>query len=148
MSRDRFPWHLGNVHLEDGRDSPNYDKLYKVRPLLETLSETFRSSNGTSKHQSIDESMIRFKGRSFYSSLCLSSPTNKVIKSGFDPMITGLIGASDDKTSRSKVTAKHFKKIVLKNALINVCICHNTGHPDDVPFVALVRILTEPGGNV
>ncbi|CAH1954633.1 unnamed protein product [Acanthoscelides obtectus] len=70
MSRDRFAWHLGNVHLADnsvmpGRDSPNYDKLYKVRPLLETLSETFRSSYGPSKRPSIDKSMIRFKGRSF-----------------------------------------------------------------------------------
>ncbi|XP_018576377.1 piggyBac transposable element-derived protein 3-like [Anoplophora glabripennis] len=70
MSRDRFAWLLGNVHLADNsvmpaRDSPNYDKLYKVRFLLDILSETFRSSYAPSKHQSIDESMIRFKGRSF-----------------------------------------------------------------------------------
>lgn len=70
MSRDRFAWLLANVHFADnsvmpGRDSPDYDKLYKVRVLLDTLSETFRSSYGPSKYQSIDESMIRFKGRSF-----------------------------------------------------------------------------------
>ncbi|XP_023312649.1 piggyBac transposable element-derived protein 3-like [Anoplophora glabripennis] len=39
MSRDRFAWLLGNVHLADNsvmpaRDSPNYDKLYKGRSFL------------------------------------------------------------------------------------------------------------------
>ena len=84
MSRDRFAWHLANVHLADnsvmpGRDSPNYEKLYKVRPLLDTLFETFRSSYGPSKHQSIDESMIRFKGRSFLKQFMPLKP----IKRGF-----------------------------------------------------------------
>lgn len=69
MSRDRFDWLLANVHLNDNqlqpaKGSPLYDKLYKVRPLLDNLSETFLHSCLPSKNQAIDESMIRFKGRS------------------------------------------------------------------------------------
>lgn len=69
LSRDRFVWLLGNLHLNDNsimpeRNSPNYDKLYKLRPLINILSATFMSTYRPSKNQSIDESKIRFKGRS------------------------------------------------------------------------------------
>nr|CAH7754792.1 unnamed protein product [Callosobruchus chinensis] len=46
ISRARFTWLLANLHLADNsiqprRNEPGYDKLYKVRPLLSKLSETF-----------------------------------------------------------------------------------------------------------
>jgi hypothetical protein len=41
-----------------------YDKLYKIRPLLEMLSKTYLKSYRPTKMRAIDESMIRFKGRS------------------------------------------------------------------------------------
>lgn len=49
LSRDRFIWLLGNLHLNDNavipkKGTPQYDKLYKVRPLINTLSETFKKS--------------------------------------------------------------------------------------------------------
>lgn len=69
MSRDRFIWILKNIHLNDNSLQPkpsedNFDKLYKIRPLLDILSDTFISSYKPSKNQAIDESMIKFKGRS------------------------------------------------------------------------------------
>ena len=69
MTRDRFAWILGHIHLADNsimppKGSDNYDKLYKIRLLLETLTETFKESYKPGKNQSIDKSMIRFKGRS------------------------------------------------------------------------------------
>lgn len=69
MPRDRFIWLLRHLHLNDNslqpkKNAPNFDKLYKVRPLLNTLSATFASAYKPSKNQAIDESMIRFKGRS------------------------------------------------------------------------------------
>ncbi|KAH1021503.1 hypothetical protein HUJ04_011009 [Dendroctonus ponderosae] len=84
MVRDGFSWILANIHLNDnsvqpGRDSPNYDKLYKLRPLLDILSETYKNSWKPSKNQSIDESMIRFKGRN---ALKQYMP-NKPIKRGY-----------------------------------------------------------------
>jgi hypothetical protein len=44
MSRNRFITLLQNLHLNDNsrvpdRRSANFDKLYKIRPLLETIKE-------------------------------------------------------------------------------------------------------------
>lgn len=84
MARDRFSWLLANLHLNDnsvqpGRDSPKYDKLYKVRPLLDILTDTYKNSLKPSKNQSIDESMIRFKGRSMLKQYM----PNKPVKRGY-----------------------------------------------------------------
>ncbi|XP_055377144.1 piggyBac transposable element-derived protein 4-like [Condylostylus longicornis] len=56
--------HLNNQVLEPKKTHPDYDKLYKVRPFIKTLSETFTKYYKPKKNISIDESMIRFKGRS------------------------------------------------------------------------------------
>ncbi|XP_066581313.1 piggyBac transposable element-derived protein 4-like [Prorops nasuta] len=65
----RFGFILGNLHISDNRTEPkkgkpNYDKLYKLRPLLNSLEKNFKTYWKPSKYQSIDESMIKFKGRS------------------------------------------------------------------------------------
>ena len=86
MSRDRFFWLLTNLHLNNNAMQPkkdiNYDKLsiYKIRPLLDTLSETFMTSLNPSEHQSIDESMIKFKGRSSIRQYMPMKPTNRGYK--------------------------------------------------------------------
>lgn len=69
ISVKRFSWILSNLHLNDNsiqpeRNSPNYDKLYKVRPLINHLQDRFLTCFHLSKNISIDESMIKFKGRS------------------------------------------------------------------------------------
>nr|CAI5832825.1 unnamed protein product [Callosobruchus analis] len=70
MSRDdRFIWLTRNIHLNDNSVQPrpnkdNFDKLYKMRPMLDILSETFISSYKPPRHQAIDELMIKFKRRS------------------------------------------------------------------------------------
>ncbi|XP_022819113.1 uncharacterized protein LOC111351421 [Spodoptera litura] len=63
----RFKKFLENLHLNDNtqtpsKSSPDYDKLYKVRPLLEMLNTASNNEAKTSTSQSIDEAMIRFKG--------------------------------------------------------------------------------------
>lgn len=65
----KFVWILGNLHLNDNslqpqRTEKNFDKLYKVRPLIDYLSETFLKALKPGQKQSIDESIIKFKGRS------------------------------------------------------------------------------------
>ncbi|GFY50058.1 piggyBac transposable element-derived protein 4 [Trichonephila inaurata madagascariensis] len=65
----KFIWILGNIHLNDNNLMPkksekNFDKLYKVRPLLDHLSEMFLKVFKPGQKQAIDESMIKFKGRS------------------------------------------------------------------------------------
>ncbi|XP_046681368.1 piggyBac transposable element-derived protein 4-like [Homalodisca vitripennis] len=69
MTVNRFGWFLTNLHLNDNTNMPNrqdpaYDKLFKIRPFLDTLSRTFLESYQPKEFQSVDESMIRFKGRS------------------------------------------------------------------------------------
>ena len=66
MSRDRFSFILGKLHVNDNNklDVSNKDKIYKVRPLVDSLNERFSDKRAPSQNLSIDESMILFKGRS------------------------------------------------------------------------------------
>ena len=65
MTRDRFLFILGKLHLNNnnGRSPDNMDKLWKIRPLVEGLNQVFKENKLPMEHLSIDESMIRFKGR-------------------------------------------------------------------------------------
>ena len=84
FTRKRF-WQLwSNLHLNDNtkapsRDEPNYDKLFKIRPMLDMLQHSFRNAHHPSQQVSVDEAMVRFKGRS---SLKQYMPM-KPIKRGF-----------------------------------------------------------------
>ncbi|CAH2106616.1 unnamed protein product [Euphydryas editha] len=65
----RFKKITENIHLTDIRTkvpktSPLYDKLCKIRPLVEKLNETFGEACTSSQSQSIDETMVKFKGKS------------------------------------------------------------------------------------
>lgn len=69
MSRTRFEWNTGNSHLNDNmcmpsRDNRAYDRLFKIRPILDHLNKKYQQCYNTSENQSIDENMIKFKGRS------------------------------------------------------------------------------------
>ena len=66
MGRNQFQSILSHLHLNDNskmpqRGSPNFDRLYKVRPLFEIVK-----TNSYQPHQqmAVDEAMILFKGRS------------------------------------------------------------------------------------
>lgn len=65
----RFSWILSHLHFNDNnlqpqRGDPSYDKLYKIRPVIDELQKKFWDCYLPSQNLSIDESMIRFKGRS------------------------------------------------------------------------------------
>lgn len=53
-----------NQNMQTDRKHPDFDKLYKVRPLVSSLQETFAKAFCPGRNLSVDESMIRFKGRS------------------------------------------------------------------------------------
>ena len=68
MSSRRFELVLRFLHLADSemqpkKGEPGFDKLFKLRPLLNLLLPRFRSSYTPGQYLSIDESMIAFKGR-------------------------------------------------------------------------------------
>jgi hypothetical protein len=58
--------HLSDREHEPPRNTPLYDKLYKVRSFLDELSRNFRLWNEPNCNQSIDEGMVAFKGRLSY----------------------------------------------------------------------------------
>ncbi|XP_033229772.1 piggyBac transposable element-derived protein 4-like [Belonocnema kinseyi] len=69
MTIKRFSFLLSHLHLNDDsrepkRNETGYDKLYKVKPVLNILYETYTHFYNPTVNQSIDESMIKFKGRS------------------------------------------------------------------------------------
>lgn len=43
---------------------PNTDKLAKIRPIIEIVNETCMNNYSPNKERSVDEAMIKFKGRS------------------------------------------------------------------------------------
>ncbi|XP_063594323.1 piggyBac transposable element-derived protein 3-like [Penaeus indicus] len=65
MVRDRFMSTLSKLHLNDNSkmNPNNKDKLYKLRPLIDSLNRIFLDIRSPGEQLSVDESMIRFKGR-------------------------------------------------------------------------------------
>lgn len=81
----RFGWHLSNIHLNDNnlmpnRGSPNFDKLYKVRPFLEQLKKNFKACLCPHENLAVDESMIKFKGRSTIKEYMPAKPVKRGYK--------------------------------------------------------------------
>ena len=84
IPRKRFLEIQRFLHLRDNdsiipHGQPGYDHLAKVRPILDALKESFLSSYQPSKENSIDEAMIKFKGRSSLKQYLPKKP----IKCGF-----------------------------------------------------------------
>ena len=85
MTLKRFQWLLANFHLNDNsqmpsRDDPNFDKLYKLRPLLDGLNQQYSKCYKPTQYQAVDEFMIKFKGRSSLKQYLLLKPTNRGYK--------------------------------------------------------------------
>ena len=62
------------------RDNPANDKLFKVRPLLDRLANTFRKEYRPSKFVSIDEGMVKYKGRFGFKQYMPTKPVKWGIK--------------------------------------------------------------------
>ena len=68
MSRDRFLLYLKFLHLADNGtmiplQQEGHDKLFKVRYFLSTLIESYQNSYRMEREISVDEMMIKYKGR-------------------------------------------------------------------------------------
>ena len=85
MSGRRFELLMSYLHLNDitkqpPQSSPLYDKLYKVRPLLNKIVESFKSTYTPHQAISVDETMIGFKGRLGWIQYMPKKPTKWGIK--------------------------------------------------------------------
>ena len=84
LTRERFKEILGNFHFLNNedvvpRDHLAHDRAFKVRWLIDYLSECFLSSMELEVEQSVDEHMIKYKVRS----IMRQHIKNKLIKWGF-----------------------------------------------------------------
>ena len=84
MTRERFKEILGNLYFSNNedavpRDHAAHDRAFKVRWLIDYLNERFLSSMEPEVEQSMDEHMIKYKGRS----IMQQHIKNKPIKWGF-----------------------------------------------------------------
>ena len=85
MSQTRFKKLTQYLHICDtsatpARGTPGYDKLYKVRPLIDHLVPKLKENYNPSKNLSVDEAMIGFKGRLSFKQYMPMKPTRFGIK--------------------------------------------------------------------
>ena len=84
FARDRFFEILWNLHFNDNttafpRGHDNYDKLHKIRPVINFLSCKFLALYNPHRENSIDEAMVVYKGQSSLKQFMPKKP----IKRGF-----------------------------------------------------------------
>ena len=70
---------LQNLHFADNRKDDKTDKAFKMRPVIDYLNSKFSEVLSNDSEQSIDEHMVKFKGRSGMKQYIKSKP----IKWGF-----------------------------------------------------------------
>ena len=84
FSRNRFFQLLKYLHVSSptavpAREHPDY-KLYRVKPLIDTLSRTFQEMYNPHREQSIDEAMVKYKGRIKFLQYMPMKPCKRGIK--------------------------------------------------------------------
>jgi hypothetical protein len=66
MTRDRFLHILRFLHFADNSQRPDgeeYDQLWKLRTVFEKLNEAYAKFYKPSEHLTVDEVIVKFKGR-------------------------------------------------------------------------------------
>ena len=85
MPKYRYQQLKRYLHLSDNtsahpRGHVNHDRLYKVRPLLDLLSVQFAKHVQLGSMVAVDESMIPFKGNTYWRQYCKDKPIKWGIK--------------------------------------------------------------------
>jgi hypothetical protein len=117
MPIDHFKALLRCLHLSDNsktvpRNQPGYNRLHKIRPIIDRLRETWRTVYNPPKEQSIDEAMVGFKGRNSMKQYMPMKPTKRGYKvwcrcspNGFTNDCEVYEGATDQRRETSLSTA-------------------------------------------
>ncbi|KAF2904101.1 hypothetical protein ILUMI_02076 [Ignelater luminosus] len=112
MSQNRFSFLLGHIYtnhnsIEPKKGQPGFDKLYKVHPMLDKLSETFEKSYKPTRCQAIDESMIRFKGKISFRQYVSMKPIKKGYKMWVRANDSGFISQCQIYTGKTRDNVEH-----------------------------------------
>ncbi|XP_063924603.1 piggyBac transposable element-derived protein 4-like [Zophobas morio] len=115
----RFSWLLSHLHVNDnsvmpGRSSPNFDKLYKLRPMIDLLSTNFEKHFFPNQHIAADESMIKFKGRSSLKQFMPKKPIKRGYKMWMLADKTGYCLKFDLYTGKTDSQEKSLSSRVIK----------------------------------
>lgn len=142
MTCKKFKKLLEAFHVNDNETAiphgqVGYDKLHKVRPLIDGLNERFQHEYKHSNCQSIDESMILFKGRSTMKQYMPMKP----IKRGYkvwvraDP-VTGYMSQFEMYTGKPAQT-EEFASDGLGTRVVKK-LCQGINHDDyDAPILVV-----------
>ena len=85
MTRDRFEqivscFHLSDNNLQPARDSPVFDRLYKIREFITNLASNFKRHAEVEQVSSVDEQMIPFKGQLWLKVFMKDKPVKRGVK--------------------------------------------------------------------
>ena len=85
MTKNRYEVICQYLHVSDRENEPErgeegYDRAGKIRPLMDLLGPIFRSLSRPSKHQTIDEAMQKYKGRSSLMQYMKDKPCKRGLK--------------------------------------------------------------------
>lgn len=127
MTCKRFKKIRECLHCNDNltavlRGESGFDKLHKVRPLLNFLNKTFVDEYTTSSCQSIDESMIKFKGRNTMKQYMPLKPIKRGYKvwARADP-VTGYLSEFEIYTGRKEAVDPTCKDTLGSMVVKNLC---------------------------
>lgn len=73
-------FHVSDRETEPARGHARYDRLYKVRPTLDHVSETFLTNYDLGREVSIDEAMVRYSGRLSFKQYMPAKPIKRGMK--------------------------------------------------------------------
>lgn len=101
--------HFSDSTQEPQRGDDDYDRLFKVRRIMNMVLSNFKQVYDPSKNMSIDEGMIAYKGRLSLRQFMPAKPTKYVIKVGWLPMQKTVMSQILLFTSaKQKITAVEF----------------------------------------
>lgn len=90
-------------------------KLYKLRPLLDELTQTFTNCWKPGKYQSVDESMIKFKGRSSMKQYMPAKPIKRGYKCWIRADKSGYVCEFQIYTGKAESTEKQLGARIVKD---------------------------------
>jgi hypothetical protein len=111
MTLKRFEALKRFLHFNDNaetpeKNSPDYDRAYKIRPVTEHLNAAFQKARTPDECQSVDERMVKFKGHNIMRQYVKGKP----VKWGFKLWMR--CGSQSDIRIRWK--CRLVRKLVLK----------------------------------
>lgn len=106
MRLNRFETILHHIHFNDNLQIDRSDKLYKLRPVIDTLNDRFRKHGGLEENISIEESMIPYYGKHYAKQYIKGKPIRFGFKNWAFCTSSGYMVSFDINTGKSQDNTK------------------------------------------